>query len=300
MNTTVILAFAFIFTIIAFHFARPYLPRAAVNERSAHIIPTPQGAGVVIFAVLFITHMSAYTGLAFALSLIGFIDDWRGLGVKTRLLAQGIAAAIALYLLAPSFPLWLMPLLYIGLIWNINLTNFMDGMDGISILQGLTIALGVIAARIFGFMPEWAFFLALALIACLLGFIPFNKPKAKVFMGDAGALPLGLLTGILLIAYAERAGVIPALILTLYYASDSGITLLMRLKRRENLSTGHKSHFYQQAMQKGMSVYQILSLIAGANILLIALSLYAIHAPFIALTLAILAVAGLLRCLARP
>lgn len=294
MNSLIIILLGGVITYIGLYFVLSYLPYAEVNKRSAHYVATPQGAGLVIFMALMICFFTPLTGIAFALSIVGFMDDKQGLGVKTRLLAHGIAAALALYIIAPIFPFWMLPLFWIGLVWNINLTNFMDGMDGISILQGLTISIGIMIAGTMGYVSQALIWLAAGVIGCLIGFLPFNKPKAKAFMGDAGSLPLGLITGVLLIGYAERAGLIPALILTLYYASDSGITLLLRLKRGDKLSEGHKSHFYQQAMQKGMEIYSILGWITLANLGLIGLSLGAIQSPIACLILAIVIIIILL------
>jgi UDP-N-acetylmuramyl pentapeptide phosphotransferase/UDP-N-acetylglucosamine-1-phosphate transferase len=106
----------------------------------------------------------------------------------------------------------------------------------------------------------------------LLGFAPFNRPVARLFLGDVGSLPLGLLAAYLLYRLAGTGAVAAALILPLYHVMDATVTLLRRLARRERVWEAHRSHFYQQATTNGFTVSEVVARIAGLNVLLVGLA----------------------------
>jgi UDP-N-acetylmuramyl pentapeptide phosphotransferase/UDP-N-acetylglucosamine-1-phosphate transferase len=153
-------------------------------------------------------------------------------------------------------------------LWFINLVNFMDGIDLITVAEMLPLWI-----LIFGFSSVTQniplLVLSLSLIGTLLGFVPFNWPVARLFLGDIGSLPLGLLTGWALLKFAYATSVILALVPALYYVADSTLTLFKRLLRGETIWHPHRSHFYQSACQNGQSVLQIVTHIALCNILLL-------------------------------
>lgn len=231
------------------------------NARSSHIIPTPRGGGVVfmavgiVYALIYgvVNEQSLYihlSGLLATLTFLGFMDDRLNLSAKSRLLIQMVIIGLGLYLLLPTgftlfdgfLPQWLLyGLLFFGLVWYVNLYNFMDGIDGISGLQTLAILTGL-SLFYFYHTP-----ILLIFAAVTLGFLVWNFPPAKIFMGDSGSVPLGFLTGFLLVLFAgqNQQDLIIALILPLYYIMDATITLLKRIVRREKIWEAHRSHFYQ-------------------------------------------------------
>ena len=191
------------------------------NDRSSHAVPTPKGAGLAVIPVVLVAWAAANYGLsgpfmpwllgsALALGLVSWIDDRRDLSQLVRLAAQVLVVGILLYfwpderlVLQGLAPFWL-DRLFTGLawIWFINLFNFMDGIDGISGVE--TIALGLGASLVFGFgggAPIFGLFGA-AIAGAALGFLWWNWQPAKVFLGDVGSVPLGLLLGWLLLELA--------------------------------------------------------------------------------------------------
>jgi UDP-N-acetylmuramyl pentapeptide phosphotransferase/UDP-N-acetylglucosamine-1-phosphate transferase len=278
----------------------PWLKRLAVakpNQRSSHTVPTPQGGGIVIVPVALVIAALALAasgsaprgGLALAamvgaaalgLAVIGFLDDMRGLGVLPRLGAQALAVGCAILLLPDGLralpalvPLPIERLLEVGaLLWFVNLTNFMDGIDLISVVETIAIALGVVILAVVGAVPPAYGYVALALAGAVLGFAPWNTPPARLFLGDAGSLAIGLLLGTLLIHLAALGHVAAALILPLYYLADATITLVRRLLRGARVWEAHREHFYQQATVNGFSVPEIVACIATLDAVLIALT----------------------------
>ena len=131
----------------------------------------------------------------------------------------------------------------------------------------------VVAARlIYHCAPEaMQAAVAAALCGALVGFAPFNKPIARLFLGDVGSLPVGLLLGWMLVLLAGRGHLAAAILLPLYYLADATITLMRRTMKGERITQAHRSHFYQRALDRGYSVYQIVGRVFVLNILLAAL-----------------------------
>jgi UDP-N-acetylmuramyl pentapeptide phosphotransferase/UDP-N-acetylglucosamine-1-phosphate transferase len=123
-----------------------------------------------------------------------------------------------------------------------------------------------------GVLPRDATAVALALGGAMIGFAPFNKPVARLFLGDVGSLPIGLLLGWLLAVLAGHGYLAAALLLPLYYLADATITLLRRLARGEPILQAHRTHFYQRATDAGFSVRQIVGRVFLLNVALIALA----------------------------
>ena len=121
-------------------------------------------------------------------------------------------------------------------------------------------------------MPRDATIVALALCGAVIGFAPVNRPVARLFLGDVGSLPIGLLLGWLLVVLAASGHFAAALLLPLYYLADATITLLRRLAKGEPVWQAHRSHFYQRATDNGFSVYQIVGRVFLLNIALTALA----------------------------
>jgi len=268
------------------------------NERSSHAVPTPKGAGLAVIPVVLVAWAAANHGLtgtfipwllggALALGLVSWIDDKRGLSQLVRLAAQALVVGILLYLwpherlvLQGAAPFWLDRLFTaLAWIWFINLFNFMDGIDGISGVE--TMALGLGASLVFGAAggaPVFGLFGA-AIAGAALGFLWWNWQPAKVFLGDVGSVPLGLMLGWLLLELAAAGQWAAAIILPLYYLADSGLTLARRALRGENFFQAHREHFYQKAVINGQSHAAVSGLIGAANVGLIAMALVSMINP---------------------
>jgi UDP-N-acetylmuramyl pentapeptide phosphotransferase/UDP-N-acetylglucosamine-1-phosphate transferase len=274
--------------LIRYALARP-------NARSAHRTPTPQGGGIAVvaatvivvatFALLAPHVFAAPARVAWvfaatvALAMVGAVDDIRPLGALTRLVLQGIAAVVALAALPaelralPMLPWWIeRALLFAGLLWFVNLVNFMDGIDWMTVAEAVPVSAALALFGLAGALPADATAIAVVLCGALVGFAPFNRPVARLFLGDVGSLPLGLLLGYLLILLAAGHPA-AALLLPLYYLADATITLLRRAARGEPLMQAHRSHFYQHALHSGgLSVMRIVTCVFALNVALAALA----------------------------
>jgi UDP-N-acetylmuramyl pentapeptide phosphotransferase/UDP-N-acetylglucosamine-1-phosphate transferase len=276
----------------------PMLQRYALarpNARSSHAVPTPQGAGIaVIAATLVVTAAwAAMTGAAVPLALfaatvfialVGFADDVRPIPAAPRLLLQ--AAAVGAVLWAAPAGMRLVPMLPLGLervvlliagLWFVNLVNFMDGLDLITVAEMVPITAVLVLFGWLGDYPAMPAMIAAALCGALLGFAPFNRPIARVFLGDVGSLPIGLLVGTGLLELAWRQHIAAALLLPLYYLADATITLLRRIARREPFWAAHRSHFYQHATVNGYTVKRAVSEVFALNIVLAVLAVASVR-----------------------
>jgi UDP-N-acetylmuramyl pentapeptide phosphotransferase/UDP-N-acetylglucosamine-1-phosphate transferase len=283
----------------------PWLERYALarpNARSSHRTPTPQGGGIAVIAAtliavgacagLFAPHIALDAGLVpvvvatLVMAGLGAVDDIRPLAVAPRLLLQALAAAAVLYAvpadlrIVPSLPWWIeRSLLLIGGLWFVNLVNFMDGIDWMTVAEvvPLTAALAVIGTT--GALPPYGIAVALALCGAMIGFAYFNKPVARVFLGDVGSLPIGLLLAWLLLLIAGSGHIVAALVLPLYYLADATITLGRRFAGGEPVWQAHRTHFYQRATDRGFTVTAIVIRVFVVNVALGALAVFSVTTP---------------------
>jgi len=231
-------------------------------DRSSHTVPTPKGAGLLIIPVCLLTWLALVPSAvilpvvvaAGVLMLASWLDDVRELSPLLRLGLHLVAAAFGMLAIPDTMlvfqgtiPFAFDRLLAILLwVWFINLFNFMDGIDGISLTETLVIGGGLL---ILCALPAEGTILAGALVGCALGFLPWNWHPARIFLGDAGSAPLGYLLGYLLLLAAAHGHWPIALILPGYYLADSGLTLLRRLVRGAKVWQAHREHAYQHAAQ---------------------------------------------------
>jgi UDP-N-acetylmuramyl pentapeptide phosphotransferase/UDP-N-acetylglucosamine-1-phosphate transferase len=280
---------------------KPLLVRYALarpNARSSHRVPTPQGggiavvgaclgvAGIVLWALgLPMGGFLAVAAASIGLAVAGAVDDIRPLPAGPRLLLQVIAVAAVvvtaqLRVLPEAFPLVLeQALLIVGGVWFVNLVNFMDGLDWITVAEMVPIAAFVAAVGLAGPDPGAAPLAALTLCGALLGFAPFNRPVAKLFLGDVGSLPIGLLVGWMLLELAGTGALAAALLLPLYHLMDATITLLKRLARGERVWEAHRGHFYQQATTHGFTPLAVSAHVFGLNLALAGLAAVTLRWP---------------------
>jgi UDP-N-acetylmuramyl pentapeptide phosphotransferase/UDP-N-acetylglucosamine-1-phosphate transferase len=268
---------------------------ASPNARSSHSRPTPQGGGIGVIGGTLIVFASASLWtpeicgdvgrLAMLLvaivgmAIVGFIDDIRQLSALRRIILQIAAAGLVMSALpadlriTPILPWWLeRSCILIGLVWFINLVNFMDGVDWMTVAEIIPITAGLGMFGLRGAMPRDATIAAVALFGAVIGFAPFNRPVARLFLGDVGSLPIGLILGWMLVLLAASGHLAAALLLPLYYLGDATVTLARRAIKGEALTQAHRSHFYQRATDHGYSVYQIAGIVFALNIVLVALA----------------------------
>jgi UDP-N-acetylmuramyl pentapeptide phosphotransferase/UDP-N-acetylglucosamine-1-phosphate transferase len=284
---------------------RPLLERYALarpNARSSHKTPTPQGGGIaVVVATIAVTSAACFfaaadaatsivLGTVFAAVIliagVGVLADIRPIGVAPRLLLQTLAVAAVIWALpaearlAPILPWWIERiLLVVGTVWFVNLVNFMDGLDWMTVAEAVPVTAALALIGLFGVLPAAAMVVSLALCGALLGFAYFNRPVARLFLGDVGSLATGLLLGWLLLLVAGHGQRTAAILLPLYYLADSTITLLRRLRSGEKIWQAHRSHFYQRATDRGFTVIAVVSRVFAVNLILAALALVTVVLP---------------------
>jgi UDP-N-acetylmuramyl pentapeptide phosphotransferase/UDP-N-acetylglucosamine-1-phosphate transferase len=295
---------------------RPWFIRYALarpNARSSHSRPTPQGGGM---AVVMATLLAAWSALllvpatvstpfmpfvvvsaaALLLAAVGAVDDIRNLPAAPRFLLQSLAAAAVLMTLpddvriVPLLPEWLeRAALFIGLVWFVNLVNFMDGIVWMTVAEVVPITAAIVILGLAGAVADLPTLVAAALLGATLGFAPFNKPVAKLFLGDVGSLPIGLIPGWLLITLAGNGYWAAALLLPLYYVVDATVTLLRRIAAREPFWQAHRTHFYQRATDRGFTVPQIVARVFAVNLVLAGLAFVTVWSGRADVSLAMLA-----------
>lgn len=245
------------------------------NERSSHSIPTPRGGGVAIViaficSLLFLywrqlvsyETMLAGAGGGAIIAIVGFMDDHGHIAARWRLLAH-IAAAIWILTWLGGFPPvrllgmvvdfgWLGQVLAVlYLVWMLNLYNFMDGIDGIASVEAVCVCLS--ACLLYWIKGvEGLVWEPLLLSTAVAGFLYWNAPPARIFMGDAGSGFLGLMLGLLSL---QAARAVPELfwawlILLGVFIVDATFTLFRRLLRGEKIYEAHRSHAYQFASRR--------------------------------------------------
>ncbi|MFI8481161.1 glycosyltransferase family 4 protein [Pseudomonas sp. NPDC078700] len=242
------------------------------NARSSHSVPTPRGGGLAVviiyltvLPVLFFIGLVTFSSMlalfvtGAVIAIIGFVDDHGHIAARWRLLGHIVAAvwavfwlgglppiAIAGFTVSSGFITSCIAVFY--LVWMLNLYNFMDGIDGLASLEAVTVCVG--GAVIYWCLDELSYvYLPLTLAGAVAGFLFWNFPPAKIFMGDAGSGFLGITLGILSI---QAAWVAPQLlwswlILLGVFIVDATFTLLRRLLRGDKVYEAHRSHGYQYA-----------------------------------------------------
>ncbi len=295
------------------------------NHRSAHSVPTPQGAGLAVMAALLIAcglglllgaglpppSLAPVLAGAALLTAIGALDDVHALPVAWRFAGQTLAALIVVLTLPDSFSLLpdLLPLavervlIALGIVWFVNAVNFLDGLDWMTVAQVVPMTLGIVILHRLDVVPASIGLLALALLGATLGFAVFNKHPAQTFLGDAGSLPIGFCLAFMLL-YVAEAHLVSGLLLALYTLADATVTLFRRIAAREPILTAHKSHFYQRAVSLGWRVPQVTFWIFLLGLLLMVLAIAAalarsLTADFTLLGIGLLATGLVLRALAR-
>ena len=258
------------------------------NERSSHAIPTPRGGGVAIVASFQLVVLGlglagaieprlciAICGSGLLVATLGFMDDRSSLPARWRFLGHAAAAAWVLWWMGrvPQMPVFgtMVYLSYAGpalcglyLVWMVNLFNFMDGIDGIASVEAITTTMGgALLWWLAGSGTGWLVVVVFA--ACVGGFLVWNFPPAKIFMGDAGSGFLGLMVALLSLWCGQAT---PALfwawfILIGCFMVDATTTLVRRVRRGERFHEAHRSHAYQYAARQ-FGAHRPVTLAVGA------------------------------------
>ena len=281
------------------------------NARSMHSVPVPAGAGIAMVGTTLAlwpwwhgrvdgAHLVLLTSLA-GLGALSWIDDRRQLPVAIRLGAQALVVALCLAALPSDArvmqvgPLMLERILLgVAWLWFINLFNFMDGIDGLAGSETIAVALGYLALLTYAGLADPFWRLALVIAASAAGYLFWNWHPARVFMGDAGSIPLGFLLGWLMLDLALRGQWAAGLILPLYFVADATFTLFARAYRGEKLWQAHRQHVYQRAVLGGATPARVVCRVGAANVMLVVSALASVSHPVPALIAAVAIVAGLL------
>lgn len=266
---------AAILTFVVWRYARVRQVLDIPNERSAHTAPTPRGGGIAI-AIAFMGAAAALAAQGFVerslaqalvgagtmVALIGFLDDHSSIAPARRLVAHFVAAAWVLVFLNGFPPIGgagvIVDLGWAGhvagallLVWLLNLYNFMDGIDGVAAGEAVTV--GASAALLYSLDPAArpAWLLPALLAAAAFGFLVWNWPPARIFMGDAGSGFLGVTCGALAIqgAWIDAKWLWIWGILLGVFIVDATVTLWRRIRLRQRLHEAHRTHAYQNATQ---------------------------------------------------
>lgn len=256
------------------------------NERSLHVIPTPLGGGLAIvitwyfgITILFFSGIIERS-LCFALlsgillTIVSLIDDLIGLKPSIRLFFHFITAIIAFVFLEGLRPLiipgidinylfLIYPMAIVGMVWFINLYNFMDGVDGFASVEAI-----IICSVLFVF--SWNI-INILLIACVTGFLYWNWSKAKIFMGDVGSTQLGFILVVFGIYFHNtfKFSILNWIMLSSPFWFDATFTLYRRWRNGEKLSEAHLKHAYQRIVQAGFSYQKVNFFLILINIFIV-------------------------------
>lgn len=258
------------------------------NERSLHDIPTPKGGGLAIIltwytgiTILFfygIIERNLYFALlsGIMLAFVSLIDDIKSLNPFIRLIVHFLTAMLAFYFLKGLRPLVMpelninynyiiYPLAIIGMVWFINLFNFMDGIDGLASVEVITISSVL-------FVMSWNM-ASILLIVCVGGFLCWNWPKAKIFMGDVGSTQLGFILVVLGIYFHNtfEFSILNWVMLSSPFWFDATLTLFRRWRNKEKLVEAHSKHIYQRIVHAGFSHEKVNLFLIFINLLIITL-----------------------------
>lgn len=292
INFLFIFISSFVLTLIIRKYALKKSLLDIPNSRSSHTLPTPRGGGLAIvisFLVGGAVYLFGYENssssiiallvASFVIALIGWIDDHGHVDAKYRLLIHFVVAVAVVFLVLSEFNVSDVNILLqfkiifgcafaIWVIWLLNLFNFMDGIDGIASVEAITIL--AITSYCHWYMVPASSFINIYWIlgVSILGFLLWNFPPAKIFMGDVGSGFIGFALGIImLVASTENENMfwIWGIMLGCFVV-DATVTLLRRVFLRENIFQAHRSHAYQNASRKFNSHLKVTMAVAFLNL----------------------------------
>jgi UDP-N-acetylmuramyl pentapeptide phosphotransferase/UDP-N-acetylglucosamine-1-phosphate transferase len=248
------------------------------NSRSSHSSITLRGGGIIFPIAISIACLLGYISWPVTLgvvvvAVVSFIDDIKPLPQLPRFVSHVLAVGLVFYELHLFYePLWLLPVVFVLLIGWVNAFNFMDGINGITVLYALT----AIASFSFLSINEASLPLLITMGLSCLAFGIFNvRKKAKTFAGDVGSISMALFLGYFMIKTIIDSGQLGYILFFSVYGIDAIITIISRLLRKENIFQPHRSHLYQYlANEVGYSHILVAFIYAGFQLVINALVVY--------------------------
>jgi len=238
------------------------------ESRKIHNTAIPTSSGLVFMLPIILT--IAWTPNIFlanswvialcvmTLLIVGGIDDFKSIGIKFRLLIISTVSGVLIYLLlhGSGLPHYLLIVYLVGMIWWLNLFNFMDGADGIAILHAVVTTFGYLCVfTIFGNDNFSIVMSLLVFLLCQLSFLFFNFPNAKMFMGDSGSMSIAFVLACFAL-YGISISILDEILVIsfhLVFIVDTTMTLITRLKFKHNISQAHNLHCFQAIISSGKS-----------------------------------------------
>lgn len=278
MQYLILFIFLIAIELVYFKIADKYNIIDKPNSRSSHSTVTLRGGGILfplaICISFFLGDVSWEIALAVALvAIISFVDDIKPLSQLPRLASHVVAVGLVFYdLNLFSEAIWLLPIIFVLMIGWVNAFNFMDGINGITVLYAL------IAIVSFAVVPinqaSIPLLITMGMSCLVFGFFNVRK-KAKTFAGDVGSISMALFLGYLMIKTILETGQLGFILFFAVYGVDAAITIINRLIKKENIFQPHRSHLYQYlANEKGYS-HVIVSLVyAGIQLVINAVVIY--------------------------
>ena len=278
------------------------------NERSSHSLPTPHGGGAALLAAFMLGLLlsawlygpwaQSFVTLSFcalALAVLGVIDDLRGLSVRWRLVAYGVVCLLSAATLLQGtatgnlfYGTVLVLVAALAVLWSLNLYNFMDGIDGIAALQAIFVfCSAALLAWLAGHDDSYVRY-CLLVGAAHSGFLLWNYPPARLFMGDAGSVPTGFLLAALALLGAAQGQLDPLcwLVLSAVFITDASWTLVWRITTGQAFTRPHRLHAYQRLSRYWNSHLRVDMLLLTINMmwllpLALAVQMWPDHALFL-------------------
>ncbi|NND75963.1 MAG: hypothetical protein HKN44_13245 [Ilumatobacter sp.] len=276
---------------------------AVPNERSLHSLPRTRLGGVVVSAGIIVGLVASgvsrpIAGILAAVviaGVAGFLEDVRGLSIEARLMMQFAAAGVAAAtILADDVAVGLIALVLVWIVVFVNEFNFMDGIDG---LAAFHLAIVGVSWLIIGGIEDSTLVQALGAtaLASSLGFMPFNFPRARMFMGDLGTYAAGAFLAASAVV-AINLGIHPVAVIAplTVLIFDASWTLLLRIRRRENILRAHRSHLYQQLVLAGWSHVRTALFVSASSVVVAGAGLISLAGGRHAILAVVLVCGGLL------
>jgi UDP-N-acetylmuramyl pentapeptide phosphotransferase/UDP-N-acetylglucosamine-1-phosphate transferase len=285
LNLSLFLIAVFLFSVFTTGLVRKYSLRFSLidipNERSSHNRSTPRGGGLSIalsallalglmyyYRYVTLNMLLAIGGGGLIVAIVGWLDDHRHINPLIRGLIYTIASIWAIYFL--KMPIFDHIMAILGLVWLINLYNFMDGTDALAATQSICTGIFLGILFLLSGHQELAG-LCFIIVAASGGFVCWNWPPAKIFMGDVGSCFLGFYFGCLGILGEkyDSVTILVWFILLAMFICDTTLTLIMRILKREKWYSAHRSHAYQRLVQMGVSHKELATGFLLINIILL-------------------------------
>ncbi|GAB4163839.1 MAG: glycosyltransferase family 4 protein [Rickettsiaceae bacterium] len=287
------------------------------SNRRTHVKTTPRGGGLG-FVIIFITLLPAFVYYRFGtieyvntvlqiflpLALVSFWDDISHVNIPIRLIIHVLCSVLAImWLIHPKtilhseMPIYLdLVIGAIALLTFLNVYNFLDGIDGITVSETIHLSLTLLILCFLGYdsIPnvDMIIVIDVIILGWAVGFLFFNWQPAKIFLGDIGSISIGFLLGVCLLTVATVGPrfFTACVIAALYYIADGGLTILIRIVKGEKIWEPHLQHFFQKSVKKGRSHKRVVKRIIKCNFLLMMFAIAALYYPLVSVIGALLVV----------